>query len=121
MNKITTVGVDLAKSVFSVHGVDADGRTVLRKTVRRAPADPKPESGQEQMQASAGNPLADRSLNHSAGAKQHRLRDLETQGLGGPDVDYQFVRVWAIDRQVCRASAAEDTIDVLDTTCDRPR
>jgi transposase len=35
MNKITTVGVDLAKSVFSVHGVDADGRTVLRKTVRR--------------------------------------------------------------------------------------
>lgn len=35
MNKITTVGVDLAKSVFSVHRVDADGRTVLRKTVRR--------------------------------------------------------------------------------------
>ena len=35
MKKITTVGVDLAKSVFTVHGVDATGRTVLRKTVRR--------------------------------------------------------------------------------------
>jgi len=35
MEKITTVGVDLAKVVFTVHGVDAAGRTVLRKTVRR--------------------------------------------------------------------------------------
>lgn len=35
MDKITTVGLDLAKSVFSVHGVDASGRCVLRKTVRR--------------------------------------------------------------------------------------
>ena len=35
MKEITTVGVDLAKSVFTVHGVDAMGRTVLRKTVRR--------------------------------------------------------------------------------------
>ncbi|HXX83369.1 MAG TPA: IS110 family transposase [Casimicrobiaceae bacterium] len=35
MREITTVGVDLAKSVFTVHGVDAAGRTMLRKTVRR--------------------------------------------------------------------------------------
>ena len=35
MKQITTVGIDLAKSVFSVHGVDRMGRTVLRKTVRR--------------------------------------------------------------------------------------
>lgn len=35
MKEITTVGVDLAKSVFTVHGVDATGRTVLRKTLRR--------------------------------------------------------------------------------------
>ena len=39
MKEITTVGVDLAKSVFTVHGVDAMGRTVLRKTVRREQAD----------------------------------------------------------------------------------
>jgi transposase len=36
MDKITTVGIDLAKNVFSVHGVDARGRVVLRKTVSRA-------------------------------------------------------------------------------------
>ncbi len=35
MEQITTVGIDLAKNVFSLHGVDAAGETVLRKTVRR--------------------------------------------------------------------------------------
>ena len=35
MEKITTVGIDLAKNVFSLHGVDGVGRVVLRKTVRR--------------------------------------------------------------------------------------
>jgi transposase len=35
MGEITTVGIDLAKNVFSVHGVDANGKTVLRKTVSR--------------------------------------------------------------------------------------
>jgi hypothetical protein len=33
--KITTVGVDLAKNVFQVHGVDERGKTVLRKQLRR--------------------------------------------------------------------------------------
>jgi transposase len=35
MEQITTVGIDLAKSVFSLHGVDAAGKTLLRRTVRR--------------------------------------------------------------------------------------
>ena len=35
MEKITTVGIDLAKSVFSLHGVDGAGQVVLRRTVRR--------------------------------------------------------------------------------------
>lgn len=33
---VTTIGIDLAKNTFSVHGVDAHGKTVLRKTVSRA-------------------------------------------------------------------------------------
>jgi transposase len=33
---ITTVGVDLAKTVFQVHGVDAQGKVVLRKALKRA-------------------------------------------------------------------------------------
>ena len=36
MNEITTIGLDLAKHVFQVHGVDAEGKTVLRKQLRRA-------------------------------------------------------------------------------------
>ena len=35
MNNVTTVGIDLAKNAFAVHGVDALGRVVLRRTVRR--------------------------------------------------------------------------------------
>jgi transposase len=34
--KITTVGIDLAKSVFQVHGVSERGRTVLRKQLKRS-------------------------------------------------------------------------------------
>lgn len=33
--KITTVGVDLAKNIFQVHGVDERGKVVLRKSIRR--------------------------------------------------------------------------------------
>src|SRR5476651_476284 len=33
--KITSVGIDLAKNVFQVHGVDERGKTVLRKQLRR--------------------------------------------------------------------------------------
>jgi transposase len=34
--KITTVGIDLAKSVFQIHGVDARGKAVLRKQLKRS-------------------------------------------------------------------------------------
>ena len=34
--QITTIGIDLAKTVFQVHAVDADGATVVRKRLRRA-------------------------------------------------------------------------------------
>jgi transposase len=36
MERITTIGLDLAKNVFQVHGVDAAGRVVLRRKLRRA-------------------------------------------------------------------------------------
>jgi transposase len=32
---ITTIGIDLAKNVFHVHGVDAAGTVVVRKSLRR--------------------------------------------------------------------------------------
>jgi transposase len=36
MGELTTIGLDLAKHVFQLHGVDAEGATVLRKQLRRA-------------------------------------------------------------------------------------
>jgi transposase len=34
--KITTSGIDMAKSVFQVHGVDEHGKVALRRQIRRA-------------------------------------------------------------------------------------
>lgn len=36
MNEITTIGIDLAKSVFQLHGVDPKGTPVLRRQLRRS-------------------------------------------------------------------------------------
>ena len=34
--QVVRIGLDLAKFVFVVHGVDAHGKTIVRKTLRRA-------------------------------------------------------------------------------------
>jgi len=36
MGEVSTIGLDIAKSVFQVHGVDADGAIVIRKRIGRA-------------------------------------------------------------------------------------
>lgn len=36
MNKITVLGIDLAKDIFQLHGVDQYGKTVLKKQIKRA-------------------------------------------------------------------------------------
>ena len=35
MKSVTTIGIDLAKNTFQLHGVNAQGKPVLRKTLRR--------------------------------------------------------------------------------------
>jgi transposase len=35
MQSISTIGLDIAKSVFQVHGVDAAGQVVIRRQLRR--------------------------------------------------------------------------------------
>ena len=35
MQTITTIGLDIAKSVFQVHGVDAEGNVILRRQLKR--------------------------------------------------------------------------------------
>jgi hypothetical protein len=36
MGEVSTIGLDIAKSVFQVHGVDVAGSVVIRKRVSRA-------------------------------------------------------------------------------------
>ena len=36
MGEVSTIGLDIAKSVFQVHGVDVDGAVVIRKRITRA-------------------------------------------------------------------------------------
>jgi hypothetical protein len=36
MGEVSTIGLDIAKSVFQIHGVDADGTVVIRKRISRA-------------------------------------------------------------------------------------
>ena len=35
MQTVTTIGLDIAKSVFQVHGVDAEGQVVIRRQLKR--------------------------------------------------------------------------------------
>ena len=35
MQAVTTVGLDIAKSVFQVHGIDAVGNVIIRRQLKR--------------------------------------------------------------------------------------
>jgi transposase len=35
MQAITTIGLDIAKSVFQVHGIDAEGKVIIRRPLKR--------------------------------------------------------------------------------------
>jgi transposase len=36
MNKVSVIGLDLAKNVFQVHGIDLDGEVIVRKQLKRS-------------------------------------------------------------------------------------
>src|ERR1700676_4661988 len=36
MKQVTTIGLDIAKSIFQIHGVDAEGKVVLRQRLTRS-------------------------------------------------------------------------------------
>ena len=35
MHEVTTIGLDIAKSVFQVHGIDAAGNVIIRRQLKR--------------------------------------------------------------------------------------
>src|SRR5262245_13929890 len=36
MKTVTTIGLDIAKSVFQIHAIDAEGKAVVRQQLKRA-------------------------------------------------------------------------------------
>jgi transposase len=78
---VTTVGIDLAKNVFQVHGVDARGKAVLRRQLRR-----------EQLAAFFGN-LPPCLVGMEACASAHHWgRTLERLGHSVRLMSPQFVK-----------------------------
>ena len=35
MQTVTTIGLDIAKSIFQVHGIDAEGNVIIRRKLKR--------------------------------------------------------------------------------------
>src|SRR2546428_10578375 len=79
MDKVTTAGIDLAKRVFALHGVDGAGRVGLRKTVRR----------EQLMPTVAALPPCRIGMEACSGAHEWARR---VPGVGGPAV--VFVPGW---------------------------
>ena len=79
--KITTIGVDLAKNVFQVHGVDERGKVVLRKQLRR-----------EQMTTFFANLSPCLIGMEACGSAHHWARTLQGQGHTVRLMASQFVK-----------------------------
>ena len=81
MEKITTVGLDLAKQVIAVHGRDGQGSRVVRKTLRRDVL----------LAWSAGLPPCVMAMEACGGA-HHWARELTRQGHTVRIIAAEFVR-----------------------------
>lgn len=79
--KITTVGIDLAKNVIVVHGVDERGKAVLKKQLRR-----------DQVASFFANLPPCRIGMEACGSAHHWARKLESFGHGVKLMAPQFVK-----------------------------
>lgn len=69
MMKVKTIGIDLAKNVFQAHGIDAHGKAVLKKQLKR-----------EQMESFFANLLACLIGMEACGSAHFWARKLLAQG-----------------------------------------
>jgi transposase len=79
--KITTIGIDLAKSVFAVHGVNEHGRAVLKKVLKR-----------DQMLAFFANLPACMIGMEACGSAHYWARKLQGMGHTARPIAPQFVK-----------------------------
>jgi transposase len=93
--KIATVGLDLAKNVFQLHGVDADGRVVVRRRLRRS----------EVIKAFTGTPPCLVGMEACAGA-HHWARLLTSLGHEVRLMPPAYVKAYVRRQKNDRADAA---------------
>jgi hypothetical protein len=86
VNKITTLGIDLAKNVFQLHGVDESGAPVLRLQVRR----------RQLLRTLAQLPPCLIGM-EACGSAQHWGRQLERHGHTVRLMSPQFVKPYVED------------------------
>lgn len=92
--QITTVGIDLAKNVFQIHGVDSKGKAILRKRLRR-----------DQVAAFFGNlPACLVGMEACSGA-HHWARRLEAFGHTVKLMAPQFVKPYVKSNKTDMADA----------------
>ena len=81
MEKITTVGLDLAKQVMAVHAVDPDGRMVIRRVLRR-----------DQLLAWSAGLAPCVIAMEACGGAHHWARELTRQGHTARIIAAEFVK-----------------------------
>ncbi|MHB1248635.1 MAG: IS110 family RNA-guided transposase [Polaromonas sp.] len=79
--KLTTIGIDLAKNVFQIHGVDQHGKTVLKKQLKR-----------DQMASFFANTPACLVGMEACGGAHHWARKLQSFGHTVKLIAPQFVK-----------------------------
>jgi transposase len=92
--KVTTIGFDLAKNVFQVHGVDAGGHVVVRKQLRR-----------DQVAAFFANLPACVVGMEACGSAHHWARKLEGLGHRVRLISPQFVKPYVKSNKTDAADA----------------
>lgn len=92
--KITTVGIDLAKNIFQVHGVNEQGKVVLRKQLRR-----------EQLVAFFANLPPCLIGIEACGGAHHWARRLQTSGHTVRLMAPQFVKAYVKGNKTDAADA----------------
>lgn len=101
MDDITTIGLDLAKQVFQVHGIDASGAVVLRRSLRRG----------QVMAFFAALPRCRVGMEACAGA-HHWARTLEGLGHEVRIMPAQYVRPY-VKRNKTDVADAEAICEAL--------
>jgi hypothetical protein len=62
--QVTTIGLDLAKNVFQVHGIDAAEKVIVRKQLRRSRV--MRSSKRWRRASSAWRPVPRRTIGHAS-------------------------------------------------------